>query len=44
MKTLTNNELSSINGGFSKLFWAGLGIGFVFLASVIYGYIKPNKC
>ncbi len=44
MKNLSDNELLSINGGFAKTIWGGIIIGVVFVASIIYGYINPNKC
>lgn len=44
MAPLTGNELMSIKGGLSKLFWGGIGIGIAFIASIIYGYLHPNKC
>ena len=44
MQELTRLELLKINGGISKTFIVGLGLGIVFVVSVIYGFIYPNKC
>lgn len=44
MQTLTVSELQNISGGISKWFWAGIGAAVVFFASVVYGFIHPNKC
>lgn len=44
MEKLNNIELAQINGGISKTLLGGLAIGFVFVVSVIYGIIYPNKC
>lgn len=41
---LTNNELMAITGGLSKTIIGGILTWIVFVASVIYGYIHPNKC
>ena len=47
MKKMSNEELFKVNGG-AFGFLKVLGIGLValgtFVASVIYGYINPNKC
>ena len=48
MTTLTNYELQNINGGISASLIKAVGVGLAalgtFVASVIYGYIHPNKC
>lgn len=44
MKHLNDLELAKINGGFSATVWGCFAVGFVFLASVIYGFINPDKC
>ncbi len=48
MTYLDNLELNQINGGISmsviKVVGAGLAALGTFVASVIYGYIHPNKC
>lgn len=45
MKNLLNEELLKVEGGaFSKWLLAGIGAGVVFLCSVLYGFIHPNKC
>ena len=44
MQVLNSQELNSINGGVARWVLGTLGIGIVFLASVIYGMIYPNKC
>lgn len=44
MKKLNNLELAKINGGLSGTVWALIGTGIVFLASIVYGFINPNKC
>lgn len=44
MKNLSNEELLAVNGGIAKSLVGGLIMGVVFVASVIYGYIHPNKC
>lgn len=47
MECLENKELMEIHGGFSKLLRYGIYGLFaagVFIASVIYGYIHPEKC
>lgn len=47
MNKLSNNELKQIDGGgWTALKILGLGIaaGVTFIASVIYGYIHPEKC
>lgn len=44
MEKLNNQELTNINGGISKTILGGIALGAVFIASVIYGYIHPNKC
>lgn len=45
MNPLSNVELMSVQGG-GTLKWiaGGLIVAFVFVASVVYGYIHPNKC
>ena len=43
MQYLKNSELKNVNGGISVA-WGFLAIGITFIASVIYGYIHPNKC
>lgn len=44
MENLKNQDLLKINGGISKTLFGALVIGVVFLASVIYGFVNPNKC
>lgn len=44
MQKLSDNELLAINGGIAKTVIGGIIMGVVFVASVIYGYINPNKC
>ncbi len=46
MQNLDNNTLLQVNGGGNTLYIIGLGIAaaVTFVASVIYGYINPNKC
>ena len=44
MSTLSNKELAHISGGFSKTLFGGIVIGVIFIASVIYGFINPNRC
>ena len=44
MESLNNNELLNINGGISKFVLGGIAIGVIFVASIIYGYVNPNKC
>ena len=45
MKRIDNYELININGGASKLaIFGSIAAGLVFLASIIYGFIHPNKC
>lgn len=44
MNELQKEELLSINGGVAKNIIGGIIMGVVFLASVVYGYIHPNKC
>lgn len=41
---ISNTELMAIEGGISKTIIGGILTGIVFVASVIYGYIHPNKC
>jgi len=45
MKTLETKELlETTGGGLAKWILGGIGIGIVFVASVVYGFIHPNKC
>ncbi len=44
VEKINNQELTNINGGVSKTIIGGIVLGVVFVASVIYGYIHPNKC
>ncbi len=44
MTGLTTEELQKTSGGVSFGLLGGIVIGVVFLASVIYGFINPNKC
>lgn len=44
MKELNVQELRHISGGISFGLLGGIIAGAVFLASVIYGFINPNKC
>lgn len=44
MRSLSTKELTTINGGIAKTIIGGVLVGVVFIASVIYGYIHPNKC
>lgn len=45
MNTLNTNELLNITGGgISKWLLTGIGAGIVFIASIIYGFVHPNKC
>lgn len=44
MNYLQDNQLTEINGGISTAIWGSIIVGVVFLASVIYGYINPDKC
>ncbi len=44
MRSLSEQELNTINGGIAKTIIGGVIVGVVFLASVVYGYIHPNKC
>ncbi len=43
MQIIKDYELKNINGGSSAV-WGILAIGITFIASIIYGYIHPNKC
>lgn len=43
MQFLTDLELNQISGGISAA-WGFLAAGLAFIASIIYGYIHPNKC
>lgn len=44
MNSLKNEELLKINGGISKYLFGGFILGAIFLASIIYGFVNPNKC
>ena len=44
MQKIENLELLNINGGISKTLIGILAVGAVFLVSVVYGFIYPNKC
>ena len=44
MENLNELELTKINGGLSGTVWGFIAVGVVFIASIIYGYIHPNKC
>ena len=44
MKKMDELELARVNGGPSATVWGCIGVGIVFLASIIYGFINPNKC
>lgn len=47
MTNLSYNELKQIEGGgWTVLKFLGIGIaaGVTFIASVVYGYIHPEKC
>ena len=46
MQNINNQELQNINGGSGLIYAIGLGLAALgtFVASVIYGYINPNKC
>ena len=44
MKHLNNYELTKVSGGANATIWCFVVVGVVFLASVIYGFINPNKC
>lgn len=45
MNTLTKKELlETTGGGISKWLFAGIGAGIVFIASIVYGFVHPNKC
>ena len=44
MKKLNNEELLETNGGWSLAFAGAIIIGVTFLASIVYGFVHPNKC
>lgn len=44
MNKLRINELCQINGGVSTTVWALVGMGIIFIASIVYGFVNPNKC
>lgn len=44
MKVLANRDLAEINGGLSTAVWTCIAVGVVFLASIVYGFINPDKC
>ena len=44
MRELSDNELMTINGGFSFGLGVAIGAGIVFLLGVIDGYVRPLKC
>ena len=45
MKHLDDVELANVSGGgISTTIIGCIAVGIVFLASIIYGYIHPNKC
>ena len=44
MKKINDNELNEINGGFSALTIAGIGILVTFAAGIIDGIARPKKC
>ncbi len=41
---LKQEELLTISGGFKSTIWGLIGVATVFVASVIYGIIYPDKC
>lgn len=44
MKKLKDDELKSINGGISAWVIAGIGALITFIAGVIDGIARPEKC
>ena len=44
MKRVKDQELSTINGGFSGWVAAGIGILVTFVAGLIDGIARPKKC
>lgn len=44
MKTLDRQELMQVQGGIAKAIIGGIIGGAIFVISVIYGIIHPNKC
>ena len=44
MRELNNNELMTVNGGFSFGLGIAIGAGITFLLGVIDGYVRPLRC
>ncbi len=44
MKRLNDQELNSINGGFTGWTLAGISLAVTFIAGVIDGIARPKKC
>lgn len=44
MMELSKYEMLEVNGGGWKAVAGGILLGFAFVASVIYGFINPNRC
>ncbi len=44
MKDLNDNELMTVNGGFSFGLGLAIGAGITFLIGVIDGFVRPLKC
>ena len=44
MKNLDDNELMTVNGGFSFGLGLAIGAGITFLIGVIDGFVRPLKC
>ena len=44
MKELKNEELMTVNGGFSIGLGIAIGAGITFLIGVIDGFVRPLKC
>jgi len=41
---LNKNEMAEVKGGAWKVIAGGIFLGLAFLASVVYGFINPNRC
>jgi len=44
MNYLKQDELLEVNGGISKFLLGGFALGVIFIASIIYGFVNPNRC
>lgn len=44
MRKIADHELININGGISGWFVAGVGLIVTFIAGIIDGIARPNKC